>query len=81
MRWQKMGRVYGPDGTLSWARHTALTPTPWLRDEETIRVFAGFRDDAGVSRIGWVDLDSRDPLKSARRFSGAGARCGASRRL
>jgi len=63
MRWQKLGRVYGPDGTLSWARHTALTPTPWLRDEETIRVFAGFRDDAGISRIGWVDLDSRDPLR------------------
>ncbi len=63
MQWRKLGKVYGPDGTYSWARHTALTPTPWLRDEETIRVFAGFRDDAGISRIGWVDLDSRDPLK------------------
>ena len=63
MKWRKLGRVYGPDGTISWARHTALTPTPWLRDKETIRVFAGFRDDAGISRIGWVDLDSHDPLR------------------
>ena len=63
MRWRKLGRVYGPDGSLSWARHTALTPTPWLRDDETIRVFAGFRDEAGISRIGWVDLNSRNPLE------------------
>jgi len=63
MRWKKLGKVYGPDGKSSWARHSALTPTPWLRDEETIRVFAGFRDDNGVSRIGWVDLDSADPLR------------------
>jgi len=62
MRWKKLGRVFSPDGTIPWARHTALTPTPWLRDEETIRIFAGFRDGYGVSRIGWVDVDSRDPL-------------------
>lgn len=63
MLWRKLGRVYGPDGSLTWARHTALTPTPWCRDEETIRVYAGFRDYEGVSRIGWVDLDSRDPRR------------------
>lgn len=62
MQWRKLGKIYGPNGNLPWARHSALTPTPWMRDSETIRVFAGFRDDAGVSRIGWVDVDSRDPL-------------------
>lgn len=63
MQWRKLGRVYGPDGTYPWAKHTALTPVPWLRSTETIRVFAGFRDDAGISRIGWVDLDVRNPLQ------------------
>jgi len=63
MRWNKQGFVYGPDGSSSWARHTALTPTPFLKDEETIRVFAGFRDDAGLSRIGYVDLDARNPRR------------------
>lgn len=63
MHWIKQGFIYGPDGSLPWARHTALTPTPLLRDEETIRVYAGFRDDAGVSRIGYVDLDAANPRR------------------
>ncbi len=62
MRWRKHGRVYAPDGTAAWRRHSALTPTPVLIDDR-IRVFAGFRDDAGVSRIGWVDLDAERPSR------------------
>lgn len=61
MQWRKMGHVFVPDGTSAWARHSALTPTPILKDDETIRVFAGFRDNAGVSRIGYVDLNARNP--------------------
>jgi len=38
-----------------------LTPTPLLIDPETIRVYAGFRDEKGVSRIGYVDVDSQNP--------------------
>jgi predicted GH43/DUF377 family glycosyl hydrolase len=34
-----------------------------LLDERTIRVFVGFRDDKGVSRVGYVDLDSADPRR------------------
>jgi hypothetical protein len=60
VKWAKRGRVYRPDGTLAWARHSALTPTPVLIDGR-IRVFAGFRDDAGISRIGWVDVDPERP--------------------
>lgn len=66
MRWKKLGRVFAPDGRSSWARHSALTPTPWRRDEDTIRVFAGLRDDEGVSRIGYVDVDARDPTRVLR---------------
>lgn len=63
MKWRKMGRVYVPDGSKSWARHTTLTPTPILYDDRTIRVYAGFRDAEGVSRIGYVDVDADDPSR------------------
>ncbi len=63
MHWIKQGFIYGPDGSLPWARHTALTPTPLLKDAETIRVYAGFRDEAGISRIGYVDLDAANPQR------------------
>ncbi|TLP65760.1 hypothetical protein FEE96_09685 [Parasedimentitalea maritima] len=61
MTWRKQGLVYCPDGTSSWARHSFMTPTPWLRDGNTIRLFGGSRDEQGVSRIGWVDVDAADP--------------------
>jgi predicted GH43/DUF377 family glycosyl hydrolase len=66
MKWRKGGLIYGPDGSSSWAKNTALTPTPIILDEDTIRVYAGFRDDRGVSRIGYVDVDGRDPSKIKR---------------
>jgi predicted GH43/DUF377 family glycosyl hydrolase len=63
MKWIKKGLVYGPDGRHSWARHSALTPTPVLLDNQTIRVYAGFRNESGVSRIGFVDVSAEDPSK------------------
>ena len=43
MKWKKRGLVFNPRGMFSWAEDTALTPTPLLVDEETIRIYAGFR--------------------------------------
>jgi hypothetical protein len=63
MRWKKMGHVFGQNGTDDWRNHSALTPTPFLIDESTIRVYAGFRDKEGISRIGYVDVDSQEPTK------------------
>lgn len=61
MKWEKKGLVYCPDGQYSWAKHSALTPTPILLDETTIRVYAGFRDQNGLSRIGFVDVSAQNP--------------------
>jgi hypothetical protein len=63
MKWEKRGLVFTPDATSAWAQHSALQPTPLRLDETTIRVFAGFRDHLGVSRVGYVDLDANDPLR------------------
>lgn len=61
MKWIKRGLVYGPNGEYSWAKHSALTPTPILIDENTIRVYTAFRDEQGVGRIGFVDVDAENP--------------------
>ena len=60
MKWIKKGLIYGPDGKSSWAKNSALTPTPILIDDQ-IRIYAGFRDDLGVSRIGYVNLEADNP--------------------
>jgi hypothetical protein len=67
LRWQKQGLIYGPSGERRWAVHSALQPTPLVRaDGGPIRVFAGFRDANGVSRVGFVDVAAEDPARVLR---------------
>jgi predicted GH43/DUF377 family glycosyl hydrolase len=66
MRWEKKGLVYGPRGDSWWAQAWALQPTPLVRPEGTIRVFAGLRTLEGISRVGFVDLDAADPSRVLR---------------
>lgn len=61
MTWQKRGKIFSPEGNSSWAKHSFMTPTPWQLNEDTIRIFGGMRDDVGVSRIGYIDVDSYNP--------------------
>ena len=63
MRWEKLGRVYVPDGSATWAQTHAYVPTAYVRDAETIRVFASFLDADRIGRIGYVDVESADPRR------------------
>lgn len=62
MKWIKKGLVFANTGQLEWSVDSALTPCPIVL-ENKIRVYAGFRDAEGVSRIGYVDVDPNDPAK------------------
>lgn len=61
MKWVKQGLIFDPRGKLSWAHSFALQPTPFLVNDQIIRIYAGFRDAAGVSRIGFVDVAADCP--------------------
>lgn len=63
MRWKKLGLVYGPDGSMPWAKSHAMIPTPVLLNEDVVRVFVTFCDEQGVGRPGYVDVAANDPLK------------------
>jgi hypothetical protein len=60
MKWKKVGLVFDPRGKFSWARDSALQPTPLVLADR-IRVFVGMRDKDGVSRVGFVDFSKDDP--------------------
>jgi hypothetical protein len=66
--WTKQGLVFetARQGVGGWMCHSALTPTPYRIDDELIRVYAGFRDADGVSRIGYVDVQADDPASIVR---------------
>jgi hypothetical protein len=63
MKWRKRGRVFVPDGSLPWARSYATIPTAEVREDGVIRVYFASLDDDRHGRIGFVDLDSRDPVR------------------
>lgn len=60
--WTKLGLVFDARLHLpDWADNSALTPLPIIHSGGHIRVFAGFRDRSGVSRIGYVDFSETAP--------------------
>jgi hypothetical protein len=63
MKWQRHGVVWRPRGDRAWARSHATCPTPLLRRDGGLRVYLQCRDDAGVGRITWIDLDPNDPRR------------------
>lgn len=63
MQWQKMGRIYVPDGSVDWAHHYAFPPTPYRLSEDVLRIYLAFCDASTVGRVGYVDVDARDPSK------------------
>ena len=66
MNWEKQGLVWGPDGSSTWARSHAMVPTPVVLRDGEVRVYVGIRDEAGVGRVGYVDLDAADPSRVVR---------------
>jgi predicted GH43/DUF377 family glycosyl hydrolase len=68
LTWIKKGLVFetARHGVGDWMRHSALTPTPYRIDDDLIRVYAGFRDNDGVSRIGYVDVRADNPTAVVR---------------
>ncbi len=63
MKWKKKGLVYIPPKDKSWRDNSALTPTAFLLNENTIRNYVSFRDTKGTGRIGYVDVDAKNPSK------------------
>ncbi len=61
--WVKKGLIYAPQGRHGWDDNTILTPTPFLLNDQTIRIYGGFRDGEGASRIGYIDVDAADPSR------------------
>lgn len=66
--WRKLGRLDLDAHFPSWASPGSglLTPQPFLRRNGDIRLYGGFRDTSGASRIGYFDLDPSDPLRILR---------------
>jgi hypothetical protein len=66
MKWRKQGRIYVPDGGLTWAKKYAFPPTPFFLNDEVIRMYVAFCDEHTVGRIGYVDIAADNPAEVLR---------------
>lgn len=62
-QWEKLGRVYVARGEQPWKQSHAYLPTAVLLEDERIRVFVAFLDEHKVGRLGFVDIDAREPTR------------------
>lgn len=65
MRWEKLGKIYFRNPSAnenSWWRSHTLAPTAIQLNEFVIRIYVGGLDVNGISRIGWIDVDVKNPL-------------------
>ena len=69
MIWEKVGLVKFPSEIINWAEHSLLQPTPFLLNEETVRIFCGMRDAEGRSRVGFIDINPEEPENRSRHIS------------
>lgn len=63
MTWMKKGLIYCPDGSIDWMNNSVLTPQPFNLTDEIIRIYGSFRDKDGIGRIGYVDVEAKNPAK------------------
>ena len=63
MKWRKLGLVYCPNGSREWDKSYALIPTLGHITESAVRIYFASLDNDRYGRIGYVDLDPKDPTK------------------
>lgn len=63
MKWEKKGLIYCPNGELSWAIKYAFPPTPYLLDNDRLRIYVAFCDENTIGRIGFVDVNPDNPSR------------------
>ncbi len=61
MKFTKKGLIYNPQKLDEWRDNTFITPTPFLLNDDVIRIYGGFRDAKGASRIGYIDVSADNP--------------------
>jgi hypothetical protein len=61
VRWQKLGRIFVPDGTVWWMKTHAASPIPLPLDGSRLRVLVSGRDNESRARIGSLELSLDNP--------------------
>jgi hypothetical protein len=62
MKWKKLGLIFSAEMYSAWMNSHAQVPTV-MNLGDTLRVFFSTRDKKGTSRVAFLDVEARNPLK------------------
>jgi len=63
MKWIKKGQIFSPSGQFDWVKTHGMLPTVDHLKDDLFRIYFSGRDTQNRSRIGFVDVDIKDPQK------------------
>lgn len=63
MNFEKIGCIFTPKEVNSWWHSHAMAPAPIQINNQEIRIYMGCWSIDGISRIGYIDVDAKDPTK------------------
>src|SRR4051794_15011627 len=63
MKWSRKGLIFTADGRYDWMAHHACVPVVELIDKERLRIYYGPRDDAGRTRVSFIEVSAQDPSR------------------
>ena len=61
--WRKRGFIFKADAINDWWHSHTMAPSAILLDARRIRIFCGCWNASKISSIGFVDVDSNDPIR------------------
>lgn len=59
--WKKKGKIFERNQSFDWSQTHSPLPTPYLLNEDTLRIFYTSRDSEQKSRISYIDVNPDDP--------------------
>ena len=65
MHWKKKGFLYGAGvfDDIKWHKKYTMTPLPYLKDKETLRIYLTMCDESNVGRVGYIDVNPDNPAE------------------
>lgn len=63
MYWQKLGRVFSPEGQYPWVMSHAMLPVVDHLEGDLYRIYFSGRDKDNISRTGYVVIDIKNPTQ------------------
>src|SRR4051812_30045161 len=62
MNWQKLGRIFVPDGSVDWMHSHAAVPFIEKLGGDSIKIYFTSRNTANKSLIAWLVIDINNPF-------------------